>query len=193
MAHERPAGSLEPELVQRLLLSCREAKKSAYCPYSHFPVGAAILTRDGRIFSGKGAPVPLGRSPGERSLEDWREAAEQRAALAARGWATPVTLAPRPPPLPAPSPPPCLLSGTVGLNAGAAQMQRPFQFLEDWEARGGTGRDMGRGGHNSKLGGTRLILCETPTPRVALCEGFQVSLPSPHLSPTHIRVRPIFQ
>ncbi|XP_045856662.1 cytidine deaminase isoform X1 [Meles meles] len=52
MAHECPAGSLEPELVQRLLLSCREAKKSAYCPYSHFPVGAAILTRDGRIFSG---------------------------------------------------------------------------------------------------------------------------------------------
>ncbi|XP_058994327.1 cytidine deaminase isoform X2 [Mustela lutreola] len=52
MAHERPAAALEPELVQRLLLSCREAKKSAYCPYSHFPVGAAILTRDGRIFSG---------------------------------------------------------------------------------------------------------------------------------------------
>ncbi|XP_021539202.1 cytidine deaminase [Neomonachus schauinslandi] len=52
MAHERPASALEPELVQRLLLSCREAKKSAYCPYSHFRVGAAILTRDGRIFSG---------------------------------------------------------------------------------------------------------------------------------------------
>ncbi|XP_054369078.1 cytidine deaminase isoform X2 [Mirounga angustirostris] len=51
MAHERPASALEPELVQRLLLSCREAKKSAYCPYSHFRVGAAILTRDGRIFS----------------------------------------------------------------------------------------------------------------------------------------------
>ncbi|XP_040319349.1 cytidine deaminase isoform X1 [Herpailurus yagouaroundi] len=52
MAQERPACALEPELVQRLLLSCREAKKSAYCPYSHFPVGAALLTRDGRIFSG---------------------------------------------------------------------------------------------------------------------------------------------
>uniref|UniRef100_A0A8C0Q6L5 CMP/dCMP-type deaminase domain-containing protein n=3 Tax=Canis lupus familiaris TaxID=9615 RepID=A0A8C0Q6L5_CANLF len=51
MAHERPASALEPELVQRLLLSCQEAKKSAYCPYSHFPVGAAILTQDGRIFS----------------------------------------------------------------------------------------------------------------------------------------------
>lgn len=104
MAHERPAAALEPELVQRLLLSCREAKKSAYCPYSHFPVGAAILTRDGRIFSGKGAPVPLGRSPGERSPEDGREAAEQRAALAARGWANTVTLA-SPPPHQLPSPP----------------------------------------------------------------------------------------
>uniref|UniRef100_A0A673U335 Cytidine deaminase n=2 Tax=Suricata suricatta TaxID=37032 RepID=A0A673U335_SURSU len=52
MAQERPACALEPELVQRLLLTCREAKKSAYCPYSHFRVGAALLTRDGRIFSG---------------------------------------------------------------------------------------------------------------------------------------------
>ncbi|KAF0875630.1 cytidine deaminase [Hyaena hyaena] len=52
MAQELPDCALEPELVQRLLLSCREAKKSAYCPYSHFRVGAALLTRDGRIFSG---------------------------------------------------------------------------------------------------------------------------------------------
>lgn len=115
MAHERPAAALEPELVQRLLLSCREAKKSAYCPYSHFAVGAAILTRDGRIFSGKGAPVPLGRSPGERSQEDGREAAEQRAALAAlaaRGWANPVTLAS--PPLTTPSPRPACCPGPWG-------------------------------------------------------------------------------
>ncbi|XP_047385355.1 cytidine deaminase isoform X2 [Sciurus carolinensis] len=52
MAQERPSCALEPEHVQRLLLSSREAKKSAYCPYSRFPVGAALLTRDGRIFSG---------------------------------------------------------------------------------------------------------------------------------------------
>ncbi|XP_037355878.1 cytidine deaminase [Talpa occidentalis] len=52
MAQERPAAGLEPQQVQRLLLTCQEAKKSAYCPYSHFPVGAALLTRDGRIFSG---------------------------------------------------------------------------------------------------------------------------------------------
>lgn len=49
MAQERAACALEPEQVQQLLLSCQEAKKSAYCPYSHFPVGAALLTLDGRI------------------------------------------------------------------------------------------------------------------------------------------------
>ncbi|KAG8506653.1 Cytidine deaminase [Galemys pyrenaicus] len=52
MAQKCPAPALEPQQVQRLLLSCQEAKKSAYCPYSHFPVGAALLTREGRIFSG---------------------------------------------------------------------------------------------------------------------------------------------
>ncbi|XP_043301462.1 cytidine deaminase isoform X2 [Cervus canadensis] len=55
MAQERPSTALEPQHVQRLLLSCQEAKKSAYCPYSRFPVGAALLTEDGRIFS---APPP---------------------------------------------------------------------------------------------------------------------------------------
>ncbi|XP_001504385.3 cytidine deaminase [Equus asinus] len=63
MAQERAACALEPEQVQQLLLSCQEAKKSAYCPYSHFPVGAALLTLDGRIFSGcniENACYPLG-------------------------------------------------------------------------------------------------------------------------------------
>ncbi|XP_040843652.1 cytidine deaminase-like [Ochotona curzoniae] len=52
MAREPRSGALEPEYLQRLLLCSLEAKKSAYCPYSRFPVGAALLTRDGRIFSG---------------------------------------------------------------------------------------------------------------------------------------------
>ncbi|ELW68529.1 cytidine deaminase [Tupaia chinensis] len=63
MAQESPASTLVPELVQQLLLSSREAKKSAYCPYSHFPVGAALLTEDGRIFTGcnvENACYPLG-------------------------------------------------------------------------------------------------------------------------------------
>ncbi|XP_012295162.1 cytidine deaminase isoform X1 [Aotus nancymaae] len=63
MAQKRPACTLKPECVQRLLVCSQEAKKSAYCPYSHFPVGAALLTQDGRIFQGcniENACYPLG-------------------------------------------------------------------------------------------------------------------------------------
>uniref|UniRef100_A0A8C5JIF6 Cytidine deaminase n=1 Tax=Junco hyemalis TaxID=40217 RepID=A0A8C5JIF6_JUNHY len=34
-----------------LLRRSREAKNCAYCPYSRFPVGAALLTAGGEIFS----------------------------------------------------------------------------------------------------------------------------------------------
>ncbi|XP_016004678.1 cytidine deaminase [Rousettus aegyptiacus] len=63
MAPKRTSCALKPEQLQQLLLSSQEAKKSAYCPYSHFPVGAAVLTRSGRIFSGcniENACYPLG-------------------------------------------------------------------------------------------------------------------------------------
>uniref|UniRef100_A0A672ZH17 Cytidine deaminase n=1 Tax=Sphaeramia orbicularis TaxID=375764 RepID=A0A672ZH17_9TELE len=36
------------ELVQR----CRQARDMAYCPYSRFPVGAAVLTAGGDIITG---------------------------------------------------------------------------------------------------------------------------------------------
>lgn len=74
MAQERPSCAVEPEHVQRLLLSSREAKKSAYCPYSRFPVGAALLTGDGRIFSGKG----WHRSPLWGSLDGAQVQVERR-------------------------------------------------------------------------------------------------------------------
>uniref|UniRef100_A0A1I7ZPQ6 Cytidine deaminase n=1 Tax=Steinernema glaseri TaxID=37863 RepID=A0A1I7ZPQ6_9BILA len=38
----------ERELVETAL----KAMKQAYCPYSKFPVGAALLTKDGTVFSG---------------------------------------------------------------------------------------------------------------------------------------------
>jgi len=35
-----------------LVQSAREAAANAYCPYSRYPVGAAVLTLDGQIYSG---------------------------------------------------------------------------------------------------------------------------------------------
>ncbi len=43
---------LPSELVDRLVHAATEARKKAYAPYSRFHVGAALLTDDGRIFSG---------------------------------------------------------------------------------------------------------------------------------------------
>lgn len=37
---------------QRLIAQAIEAKQSAYAPYSHFRVGAALLTKSGKIYSG---------------------------------------------------------------------------------------------------------------------------------------------
>jgi cytidine deaminase len=38
--------------VDSLLVAARDARELAYAPYSHFQVGAALLTKDGRQFSG---------------------------------------------------------------------------------------------------------------------------------------------
>lgn len=40
------------ETAETLLRAARDAREHAYVPYSHFPVGAAVLTRDGRRFTG---------------------------------------------------------------------------------------------------------------------------------------------
>ena len=40
-----------------LFEAAREAMAKAYAPYSKFPVGAAIRTRDGRVFSGANIEV----------------------------------------------------------------------------------------------------------------------------------------
>ena len=37
---------------ERLLEAARRASQRAYCTYSRFPVGAALLTVDGRVFEG---------------------------------------------------------------------------------------------------------------------------------------------
>lgn len=41
-----------PEEERQLLAKCQEAKIHSYSPYSKFPVGAALLTKQGHIFTG---------------------------------------------------------------------------------------------------------------------------------------------
>ncbi|KAJ3585506.1 hypothetical protein NHX12_014225 [Muraenolepis orangiensis] len=42
----------DPSQVRELVARCLEARGMAYCPYSHFPVGAAVLTAGGAIVTG---------------------------------------------------------------------------------------------------------------------------------------------
>ncbi|MFH1619328.1 MAG: cytidine deaminase [bacterium] len=37
---------------QKLIHTAKQAQKAAYCPYSRYPVGAAVLAESGRIYSG---------------------------------------------------------------------------------------------------------------------------------------------
>ena len=38
--------------LQALAAAAKDACARAYCPYSHFPVGAAVKTREGAVFAG---------------------------------------------------------------------------------------------------------------------------------------------
>lgn len=37
---------------EKLIEAAIQARQGAYVPYSHFPVGAALLTKDGKVYSG---------------------------------------------------------------------------------------------------------------------------------------------
>ncbi len=39
-------------VIERLVEAARRAQAAAYAPYSKFPVGAAVLAEDGRVFPG---------------------------------------------------------------------------------------------------------------------------------------------
>jgi cytidine deaminase len=43
---------MTPSDQQELIQFALEAQKRAFCPYSNFPVGAALLTACGRVFQG---------------------------------------------------------------------------------------------------------------------------------------------
>ena len=40
------------EKITALIEAAKSARKNAYCPYSRYPVGAAVMTKSGRIFKG---------------------------------------------------------------------------------------------------------------------------------------------
>lgn len=41
------------DIIRDLISRSQEAKEFAYCPYSRFRVGAAVLAHNGEIFTGK--------------------------------------------------------------------------------------------------------------------------------------------
>lgn len=43
---------MEKQTLQFLIKYALEARKNAYTPYSHFKVGAALLTKSGRVYKG---------------------------------------------------------------------------------------------------------------------------------------------
>jgi len=45
-------NAIDEEMIEGLILSAREASDSAYCPYSEYPVGAALLGVDGELYTG---------------------------------------------------------------------------------------------------------------------------------------------
>ena len=46
------AGQLTQTLIQNLITAAIKARKNAYAPYSHYQVGAALLTGGGQIITG---------------------------------------------------------------------------------------------------------------------------------------------
>ena len=43
---------VDDEAIRALIDAARDASRKAYCPYSRFPVGAAVLGEEGAIVSG---------------------------------------------------------------------------------------------------------------------------------------------
>jgi len=52
MRTEPSTNQISAVVLTELRVASMAAAKRAYCPYSRFPVGAAVLTKEGRIFSG---------------------------------------------------------------------------------------------------------------------------------------------
>lgn len=52
MTNQPSTEDLTDEQARRLVEIAKQARQRAYVPYSHFPVGAALLTRSGKVYTG---------------------------------------------------------------------------------------------------------------------------------------------
>ena len=43
---------MDQNQIEALIEVARDVRQHAYCPYSHFPVGCALLSQDGKLFTG---------------------------------------------------------------------------------------------------------------------------------------------
>ena len=43
---------MDQNQIEALVDAARDVRQHAYCPYSHFPVGCALLSQDGKLFTG---------------------------------------------------------------------------------------------------------------------------------------------
>ncbi|GAB7231445.1 MULTISPECIES: cytidine deaminase [Facklamia] len=43
---------MDQNQIEALIDAARNIRQHAYCPYSHFPVGCALLSQDGKLFTG---------------------------------------------------------------------------------------------------------------------------------------------
>jgi len=43
---------MTPQQLNQLIAAAQAVREKAYCPYSHYPVGAALLTKSGDIIDG---------------------------------------------------------------------------------------------------------------------------------------------
>src|SRR5207245_280366 len=44
--------TLKPSQIEQMKEAAESASRNAYCPYSHFAVGAAVFSSEGKIFAG---------------------------------------------------------------------------------------------------------------------------------------------